>query len=115
MSTAASGDGAAVETFGLDPLRVTIPPINGLNILYLQSVIREVDAELTAGIPGGRLAAGSLANLLAVRLIRYRRCSTPNGAKARRRAPTRAVPRHRRVHRNFKRLVGVTPGQFQRR
>jgi AraC family transcriptional regulator len=61
----------AAEAFGLDPARLTVPPLDGLDLPHLRAAMRAVDAELTAGGAGGRLAAESLANLLAVHLIRH--------------------------------------------
>jgi AraC family transcriptional regulator len=61
----------AAETFGLDPARLTVPPLDGLDLPHLRAAMRAVDAELTAGGAGGRLAAESLANVLAVHLIRH--------------------------------------------
>jgi AraC family transcriptional regulator len=59
------------DAFDLDPARVTLPPLDGLEFPHLRAVMLAVDAELTAGGPGGPLAAESLANLLAVHLIRH--------------------------------------------
>ena len=61
----------AAEAFGLDPGRMTVPPLDGLDLPHLRSAMGAVDAELTAGGAGGRLAAESLANVLAVHLIRH--------------------------------------------
>jgi AraC family transcriptional regulator len=61
----------AAEAFGLDPARLTLPPLDALDLPHLRVVMAAVDAELTAGGAGGRLAAESLANLLAVHLIRH--------------------------------------------
>ncbi len=62
----------AAQAFDLDPARLTVPPLDGLDLPHLRSVMGAVDAELTAGgAAGGRLAAESLANLLAVHLIRH--------------------------------------------
>jgi AraC family transcriptional regulator len=61
----------AAEAFGLDPARVTVPPLDGLDLPHLRAAMEAVDAELTAGGAGGRLAAESLANVLAVHLIRH--------------------------------------------
>jgi len=60
----------AAEAFGLDPARVTVPPLDGLDLPHLRAAMLAVNDELTAGAAGGRLAAESLANLLAVHLIR---------------------------------------------
>jgi AraC family transcriptional regulator len=61
----------AAEAFDLDPARLTIPPLDGLELPHLRAAIGAVGAELTAGGAGGRLAAESLANVLAVHLIRH--------------------------------------------
>jgi AraC family transcriptional regulator len=61
----------AAEAFGLDPARLTIPPLDGLNLPQLRAVMLAVDAELTADGAGGRLVVESLANVLAVHLIRH--------------------------------------------
>src|SRR5215831_9031235 len=61
----------AAETFSLDPARLTVPPLDGLDLPHLRDAMEAVAAELTAGGAGGRLAAESLANVLAVRLIRH--------------------------------------------
>ena len=60
----------AAEAFGLDPARLTVPPFAGLDFPQLRAAMLAVDAELTAADAGGRLAAESLANVLAVHLIR---------------------------------------------
>jgi AraC family transcriptional regulator len=60
----------ATEAFGLDPARVSLPPLDGLYLPALRDAMLAVNEELTAGAAGGRLAAESLANLLAVHLIR---------------------------------------------
>jgi AraC family transcriptional regulator len=61
----------AAEAFGLDPARTMVPPLDGLDFPHLRAAMAAVDAELTAGGAGGRLAAESLANVLAVHLIRH--------------------------------------------
>src|SRR5262245_35486978 len=60
----------AAEAFGLDPARLTVPPLDALDLPHLRAAMGAVDAELTAGGAGGRLAAESLANVLAVHLLR---------------------------------------------
>jgi AraC family transcriptional regulator len=60
----------AAEAFDLDPARLIVPPLDGLDLPHLRTAMRAVDAELTAGGAGGPLAAESLANVLAVHLIR---------------------------------------------
>ncbi len=61
----------AAEAFDLDPARLTVPPLDGLDLPSMRAAMRAVDAELTVGGAGGRLAAESLANVLAVHLIRH--------------------------------------------
>jgi AraC family transcriptional regulator len=61
----------AAEVFGLDPARLTVPPLDALDLPQLRAAMSAVGAELTAGGAGGRLAAESLANVLAVHLIRH--------------------------------------------
>ena len=61
----------AAEAFDLDPKRLTIPPLDGLRLPRLLAAMAAVDAELTAGGAGGPLASESLANVLAVHLIRH--------------------------------------------
>jgi AraC family transcriptional regulator len=61
----------AAESFGLDPSRVVVPPLDRLDLRHLRAAMQAVDAELTAGGAGGNLAAESLANILAVYLIRH--------------------------------------------
>jgi AraC family transcriptional regulator len=61
----------AAEAFGLDPARLTVPPLDGLDLPHLRAALGAVDAELTAGAAGGPLAAESLANVLAVHLLRH--------------------------------------------
>src|SRR5215467_8390723 len=60
----------AAEAFELDPARVSLPPLDGLDLPPLRAAMLAVNDELTAGAAGDRLAAESLANLLAVHLIR---------------------------------------------
>jgi AraC family transcriptional regulator len=74
----------AAEAFDLDPARLTVPPLDGLDLPQLRVPMLAVGAELTAGA-GGPLAAESLANVLAVHLIRF--ALTPR-QPARRRAGT---------------------------
>jgi hypothetical protein len=45
----------AAEAFGLDPARVTVPPLDGLDLPHLRAAIGAVGAELTADGAGGRL------------------------------------------------------------
>jgi len=61
----------AAEAFGLDAARLTLPPLDGLDLPHLRAAIGAVDAELTTGGAGGPLAAESLANVLTVHLLRH--------------------------------------------
>src|SRR5262245_47420484 len=60
----------AAEAFGLDPGRLTLPPLDGVELPHLRAAMGAVDAELISGGAGGPLAAESLANVLAVHLLR---------------------------------------------
>jgi hypothetical protein len=55
----------AAEAFEHDSARLTVPPLDALDLPHLRAAMGAVDAELTAGDAGGRLAAESLANVLA--------------------------------------------------
>jgi AraC family transcriptional regulator len=61
----------AAEAFDLDPARLTVPSLDGLDFPHLRAAMGAVDTELNTGGAGGRLAAESLANVLAVQLIRH--------------------------------------------
>jgi AraC family transcriptional regulator len=61
----------AAEAFDLDPARVSLPPLDGLDLPPLRAALLAVNDELTADAAGGRLAAESLANVLAVHLLRH--------------------------------------------
>src|SRR5262245_45779905 len=61
----------AAEAFGLDPTRLTVPPLDALDLPHLRAAMWAVDAELVTGGAGGLLAAESLANVLAVHLLRH--------------------------------------------
>ena len=71
----------ATEAFELDPARASVLPIDGLYLPQVRAAMLAVNDELTADTNGDRLAAESLANLLAVHLIRN--------------ASTRHTPAHR--------------------
>jgi AraC family transcriptional regulator len=64
LATVAAGAGDA------DPDRVAPVPFHGLADPHLRYLAEAFLAEVTAGGPGGRLVADSLANLLAVHLLR---------------------------------------------
>jgi AraC family transcriptional regulator len=61
----------AEEEFGVDPARLDIPPIDGLDLPRLRALLQAVEVELTTGCNGGRLVAEALGNLLAVQLVRH--------------------------------------------
>jgi AraC family transcriptional regulator len=61
----------AAEAFDLDPARLILPPLDGLDLPHLRATMAAVDTEMTTGDAGGRLVAESLANVLAVHLIRH--------------------------------------------
>src|SRR5262249_8007794 len=61
----------AAGAFGLAPTRVVIPPLDSLALPHLRTAMGAVGAELAADTAGGPLAAESLANVLAVHLIRH--------------------------------------------
>jgi AraC family transcriptional regulator len=91
----------AGEAFGLDPARLTVPPIDGLDLPHLRAAMWAVDVELSTGGGGGPLASESLANVLAVHLIRH--VLAPRRLERRRdgalpRARLRAVTEHIEEH-----------------
>src|SRR5215471_6343683 len=127
----------AAEAFDLDPARLTVPSLDCVDLPHLRAAIGAVGAELTAGGAGGRLAAESLANVLAVHLIRH--VLTPRQPAGRRdgtlpRAKLRAVVEYIEEHldaapsleemaavarlsvyhfaRQFKRATGLPPHQY---
>src|SRR5262249_53396943 len=61
----------AAEAFDLDPARSVLPPLDALDLPPLRAAMSAVDAELAADGAGGRLATESLANVLAVHLLRH--------------------------------------------
>jgi AraC family transcriptional regulator len=71
----------AAEAFDLDPACVSLPPLDGLDLPQLRAAMLAVNDELTAGAAGSRLAAESLANLLAVHLIRNASAPRPSPAR----------------------------------
>ena len=80
----------AAEAFDLDPARLTVPPLDGLDLPQLRATMLAVNEELMAPGTGGPLAAESLANLLAVHLIRH--TLTPRRLES---GPDGALPRGR--------------------
>src|SRR5262249_59033335 len=81
----------AAEAFGLDPAQLLVPPLDCLDLPHLRATMWAVDAELAAGGAGGRLAAESLANVLAVHLLRHVLAPRPPA-----RGPDGVLPRGRR-------------------
>ena len=61
----------ATTSFELDVSHTAIPPLDALILPELRTTMLAVDAELTTGGLGGPLMIESLANILAVRLLRY--------------------------------------------
>jgi AraC family transcriptional regulator len=114
----------AAEAFGLDPARLTLPPLDGLVLPHLRATMGAVDGELTAGGAGGGLAAESLANVLAVHLIRHalaprRPARGPDGAlpRGRLRAVVEYVEEHLDAGPTLGQLAGVarlSPYHFAR-
>jgi AraC family transcriptional regulator len=72
----------AAEAFELDPARVSLPPLDDLDLPPLRAGMLAVNDELTADAAGGRLASESLAKLLAVHLIRNASASHPPARRA---------------------------------
>jgi AraC family transcriptional regulator len=61
----------ATTSFELDLSRTAVPPLDAFIVPELRTTMLAVDAELTAGGVGGPLTIESLANILAVHLIRH--------------------------------------------
>jgi AraC family transcriptional regulator len=61
----------AAEVFDLDPARLAVPPLDNLDLPPLRATLALVAAELASGGAGSPLAAESLANVLAVHLLRH--------------------------------------------
>jgi AraC family transcriptional regulator len=80
----------AAESFGFDSSRTVLPPLYGLNVPELRSAMLAVDAELRVGGVGGSLLVESLANVLAVHLIRH--ITGPRRLKA---SVDGVLPRHK--------------------
>jgi AraC family transcriptional regulator len=75
----------AAEAFDIDPIRLIVRPLDGLNLPHLRAAMGVAGAELMARAAGGQLLAESLANMLAVHLIRHvlaprRPARRPDGA-----------------------------------
>jgi AraC family transcriptional regulator len=123
-SRASAWSPVAAEAFGLDPARLTVPPLDGLDLPHLRAAMGEVDAELTTGGAGGRLAAESLANVLAVHLIRHvlapsRPARGPDGAlpRGRLRAVVEYIEEHLDASPSLEQMAAVarlSPYHFAR-
>jgi AraC family transcriptional regulator len=61
----------AAEAFDLDPARLAVPPLDNLDLPPVRATMAAVAAEMASGGAGGPLAAESLANVLAVHLLRH--------------------------------------------
>src|SRR5262245_66252963 len=61
----------AAEVFDRDPARLAVPPLDNLDLPPLRATMAVVAAELASGGSGGPLAAESLADVLAVHLLRH--------------------------------------------
>jgi AraC family transcriptional regulator len=61
----------AAEAFDLDPARLEVPPLDNLDFPPPRATMAAVAAELASDGAGGPLAAESLANVLAVHLLRH--------------------------------------------
>jgi AraC family transcriptional regulator len=80
----------AAEEFDPDPAPVSLPPLDGLVLPSLRAAMLAVNDKLTAEARGGRLAAESLADIMAVHLIRN--ATAPRGPA---RKPAGALPRQK--------------------
>ena len=80
----------AAEALDLNPDRVTLPPVYGLSDPNVRAAMLALDAELSAGGPGGHLLAESLGNVLAVHLLRRFSASEPTGVHS-----GGVLPRHK--------------------
>ena len=61
----------AAEVFDRDPARLAVPPLDNLDVPPLRATMAIVAGELASCGAGGPLAAESLANVLAVHLLRH--------------------------------------------
>jgi AraC family transcriptional regulator len=115
----------AAEAFEVDLARVSVPSLDGLHLPQLRAAMLAVNDELMAnGAGGGRLAAESLANLLAVHLLRH--LSAPRRAERGRdgglpQGRLRAVVEHIEEHLDgcpslaqLAAVVGLNPYHFAR-
>ncbi|HXM05187.1 MAG TPA: AraC family transcriptional regulator [Chthoniobacterales bacterium] len=114
----------ATTSLGLDVSHTAIPPLDGLILPELRTAMLAVDAELTTGGLGGPLMIESLANILAVRLLRYifgrrRRVTRTDGVLTRRKLTTMIDYLMANLHRSptleqMAALVSLGPYHFAR-
>jgi AraC family transcriptional regulator len=83
----------ATTSFELDSARMVVPPLDALVVPELRAAMLAVDAELTTGGIGGSIMIESLANVLAICLIRHllgprRLAGRPDGVLPRRKLHT---------------------------
>jgi AraC family transcriptional regulator len=71
----------AAEAFDLDPARLTVPPLDALDLPHLRAAMWAVDSELTGNGAGGPLAVESLAKVVAVHLIRHLQAPRQSGPR----------------------------------
>jgi AraC family transcriptional regulator len=114
----------ATTSFELDVSHTAIPPLDALILPELRATMLAVDAELTTGGLGGPLMIESLANILAVRLLRYifglrRPVTRAGGVLTRRKLTTIVDYIMANLHRSptleqMAALVGLSPYHFAR-
>jgi AraC family transcriptional regulator len=114
----------ATTSLELDVSHTPIPPLDALILPELRATMLAVDAELTTGGLGGPLMIESLANILAVRLLRYifglrRLVSRSDGVLTRRKLTTIVDYIMANLHRSptleqMAALVSLSPYHFAR-
>src|SRR5215468_4632009 len=101
----------AAEAFGLDPARLTVPPLDGLDLPPLRATMGAVDAELTSGGAGGPLAAGALPRGRLRAVVEYVEGHLGAGPTLEQMAAVaRLSPYH--FARQFKAATGLPPHQY---
>jgi AraC family transcriptional regulator len=115
----------ATTSLELDVSHTAIPPLDSLILPELRATMLAVDAELTTGGLGGPLMIESLANILAVRLLRYvfglrRRVTRTDGVLTRRKLTTIVDYIMANLHRSptleeMAALVSLSPYHFARK
>ena len=114
----------ATTSLELDVSHTPIPPLDALILPELRATMLAVDAELTTGGLGGPLMIESLANILAVRLLRYifgrrRLVTRTDGVLTRRKLTTIVDYIMANLHRSptleqMAALVSISPYHFAR-